>query len=155
MKSNLRILAILALAILLSGCGRMGKFDEIALKSYKIESIVPTGLRSVQASVSTVIVNPALSFSVSDINGVIYYKGEEYATFNAAPVTVPHGEEIPCQIEAEGRLAKGVSIASLLRLTGKGVEDFSADINAEAKLKNGISKRFVLKNIAIKSLINR
>lgn len=156
MKFCKRVLPLLAVLLMfcVSGCRGIDKIKDIKVTSWSLKSVVPSGLRSVNAELEVGIDNPAMEFTVGDIEGVLYYKGRPMADYSAEPVTVRGKSAEVYPVSGSARLAGDFSLLDLLSLAG-GYDpaDFTADLQANVRLKSGISKTIHLKNLPIKSLV--
>ena len=96
MKSYGKTLVCLAAAALLvclfSGCSSLRKVKDIKVTSCGLESYSMQGLRSLSAVLALGIDNPAMSFTVTSLDGVIKYNGEDFATYTTTG-----------QVEVDGR----------------------------------------------------
>ena len=138
---------------LLSGCG---KINQIKVTSCGVESITPIGFRGVKAELSMTIDNPAMQFVLTDIKGVLYYKGKKFVDYVAEPVLVRRHTEDVYPLKGEVYLADTVNFSDILVLIESyNPEDFSIDIHAKMRLKSGISKNLVFKDIPIRELMRR
>lgn len=151
---NLRIVFFALAAIislLLNGCGNI---KDIKVTACSIESITPIGLRGVRAELAIVVENPAMQFTLSDIKGLLYYKGKLFVEYIADPILVKRHTVAVYPLNGEVRLAPDVTLGTLLGLVkGYDLADFSADIQARVELKSGLSKLFTFKNIPVKDLV--
>ena len=80
----LTISAILAL-LLTASCS---KIKQIELKSWAVQEVSLKGSRGADATLLLEIDNPAMQFTLSDVEGVLYWQGNEYVRFSALPITV-------------------------------------------------------------------
>lgn len=152
MKNRILAIAAAALALLITSCG---KIHEISVNSYDIVSVTPSGFRSVDAVIAVGIHNPAFAFKVSDIHGTVYHNGSALADFEADPVDVHRKSDDVYQITGRARLAKGVSVLSLLSLIqDMNPEDYSLDASAKVKAK-GFTKTISRTGVPVSRLTNR
>lgn len=137
--------------LLLGGCG---KIEDIKVTSCGIESITPVGLRGLKAELAIAVDNPAMQFTLSDIKGVLYYKGVEFVKYDADPILVRRHTAAVYPLNVAASLADNVNFTAILSLVGGyDINDFSTDIHAKVKLKSGLSKKFIFKNIPVKDLM--
>lgn len=148
---NAFLIIIIFVPLLVSGCG---KISDIKITSCGLESITPIGLRGVKAELALAVENPAMQFTLSDIRGILYYKGKEFVNYAADPITVRRHLAAVYPLKVEAHLAGSVSFSEVLKLlSGYNPEDFSTDIYARVKLKSGLYKNLEFKNIPIKELM--
>lgn len=138
-------------AFFLTGCGNI---KDIKVTACSIESITPVGLRGVKAELAIVVENPAMQFTLSDIKGILYYKGIAFVEYLAQPILVKRHTVAVYPLNGEVFLAPGVNFGKVLALArGYDLADFSVDIQARVKLKNGLSKLFTFKDVPVKDLV--
>lgn len=157
MKAFKRFFPLLAvlLTLGLSGCQSIQKIKNITVTSWSLESVVPTGLRSLKAELAVGIENPAMEFTVEDAEGILYYKGEEMVGYTVEPVTIQGKRAAVYPVFGSAWLLGNFSVLNVLAIARNyDLEDFSTDIRARVRLKSGASKTFNLKNIPIKDLID-
>ncbi len=136
---------------MLCSCG-VSKVKDISISSVGIAYIVPTSIRSVDAKLLLGIDNPARSFAVQDISGVIRYQDKDIAHFITGGMELEGQSnqvyELPCTVT----LADGVSILEVLVIASKGsLHGLTADVDIQAALrKNGLLKApYHFKNLDI------
>ena len=150
MKHKLLIILTAVVSLLLSSCG---KIHEIGVTSYDITSVTPSGLRSVDGVITVGIHNPTFAFTISDIHGTIYHKGNSLADFSADPVEVKKKCDEVYDIHGHASLSKGTSVLSLLSLIRDiNPEDYSMDIHAKVKAK-GFTKSISKTGILVSQLV--
>ena len=144
---------LLSLALLLAaGCS---KVKDISITSFGVESFSPKGLRSADAVLSVGIDNPAFAFTVTEITGVVKFKGEEMASFRTDTVAVDRRcvkvYDVPCSAV----LDESVSLGRVLTLLGQGsLEGFTADVDARVRLRNGVAKTLHFKDLDLSEYAN-
>lgn len=149
-----RILVIFAAIamVVLSSCS---KISQIEVKSCSVASVSLSGLRGVVGQLLLEVDNPALQFTLEDIEGVLYYKGEEYVNYNADPVTINARTTAVYPLDCKASLSPNVSLLQLMSLARQfDLADFTTDIHAKVRLKSGAAKGFTFKDIPIKDLLN-
>lgn len=136
----------------LGGCGKAG---DIRIAGCKLESISPSGFRGVDAVIGTDIENHGRAFSVSDIKGRLYYKGDAIADFEADPITVARKASGPYSVTVSATLTKGMSILGIMGM----IDRFDTElvtVDIEARFKSGaINRRFHQEGIPLDKLITR
>ncbi len=144
------IIAALAV-LLLSGCS---KISQIELKSCAVDSVSMAGLRGINATLLLEVDNPALQFTLADINGVLYRNGEEYVLYEADPIQVNAKSCAVYPLPCKATLAPSVSLMQVLTLAKDfNIEEFTTDIHAKVILKGGVAKGFTFRDIPIKDLM--
>lgn len=149
-----RILLLAVLALLLAGCkGR--SLQDVEVTSVRLVSVAPQGLSGVSAVVELGIRNPSVAFSVSDLEGMAKFHGEEVLQLSAPTLTVPGRSDDRYEIPLDGRLATGFSVLRLLRLLGEGahLEDVTFDLRGRMALRSGIGRDFEMKDVPLESLL--
>jgi len=156
MKQKRSIILILAtvLALCLTGCGSVERIRNIRVTSWAVESVSPTGLRGLTADLAVGVENPAMQFTLEDIEGVLYYKGTEFVHYTADPVTVRRKSTAVYPLHCKAILGGEYSVLSVLGMARNyDLADFTTDIHARVRLRGGASKSFDFKDIPIKDLI--
>lgn len=142
---RIQLLAVLSAALFMVSCGGMRKLKDMQVSSVKIESVTPSGLKSLKARFSAVVNNPGIGFEVSDISGTVYEKGEEFVLFEAESVSVNGKTQGTYTLSAKAKLASGVTIVDVLGAAqGNDASDYTVDIKANVKLDNGLSRDITL-----------
>ena len=81
MKGTERILIlcllVTSIVTALPGCGSLAKVKEIKVTSCGVESYSMKGLRSLDAVLAIGIDNPAMEFTVNELDGILKYHGED------------------------------------------------------------------------------
>lgn len=148
-----RLLTIISTLALLVLCS-CSKIKQIELKSCSVASISMSGLRGVTAQLLLEIDNPALQFTLSDVDGVIYYKGEEYGTYTAGPIEVKGKTCAVYPLDCKASVSPNVSLLELVSLAKSiDMEQVTTDINVRITLKKGVSKHFKIKDLHINDLL--
>lgn len=157
MKFCKRILPLVAavLTLCLSGCQSIEKIRNIKVTTWSLESVTPSGLRSLNAELAVGIENPAMEFTLEDIAGVLYYKGDAMVDYSVEPFTVRRKCTAVYPIFGSARLNGKFSLLSVLGIASNyDLADFTTDIHAKVRLKSGAAKAFDFKNVPIKDLID-
>lgn len=150
-RSSTVFLVLAALLAALSGCSRV---KDIKVTSFGVEEYSLRGFRSVDATLAVGIDNPAFAFTVSDINGVVKYKGEDFATYKADTVSVQKKSSRVYDLPCSATLSDGLGVLDLISILRKGdIEGFTTDVSAKVRLKSGASKTLRLKNLDLKKLM--
>ena len=85
MKNRLAIIFTALLTLCLTSCG---KINEIGITSTSIVSLSPVGLRGMNGVFAVGIHNPTFSFTIRNVQGVVYHKGQAMIDFSADDFTV-------------------------------------------------------------------
>lgn len=150
-----RLLTIFSALILLALCS-CSKINSFRVKSCTIESVTPSGLRGVNAGLLLEIDNPARHFTVSDVKGTIYYKGEEYGTYSADKIDIKGKSCEVYPLKCSATLSPSVSLLSLMSLIGGiDMEEVTTDINFNFSLWEGHSKNYTLTGLKVSELLNK
>lgn len=143
--------AVAVFLVILAGCSKIG---DIKVTSFSVDSFSPKGLRGADATLSLAIENPAMEFSLSDIQGVVYYKGKEYVDYSAEPITVNGKCAAVYPLNCSASLRPDISLVSVLTLVRDyNIDDFSTTISAKVRLRSGVGKKLKFKNIPLKKLL--
>ena len=156
MKRIKTILPLFAavLALCLTGCNRIEQIKNIQMTSWALESVTPVGLRSLKAELAVGIENPAMQFTLEDIEGVLYHKGTELVVYSADPITVRAKSAAVYPLNCAAHLGGEYSLLGALALLHDyDLADFTTDIHAKVRLKSGVAKSFTFKDIPIKDLV--
>lgn len=144
MKTLRRILlavAAAALTCLMAGSCGVSKIKDIKLVSAGVKYIIPTSLRTFDAMLELGIDNPAMTFNVDEVSGLIKVDDVPFASFTAGEVRVEGKQiiryELPCSITLE----PGISLIDVLKLsTRRSLDGIKADINLKVASKSGTFK---------------
>ena len=144
MKTLRRILlavAAAALTCLMAGRCGVSKIKDIKLVSAGVKYIIPTSLRTFDAMLELGIDNPAMTFNVDEVSGLIKVDDVPFASFTAGHLTVESKQiiryELPCTIDLE----PGRNLLDVLKLsTRRSLDGIKADINLKVASKNGTFK---------------
>lgn len=151
MRRFLTAISAVIIAVFLTGCS---KISQIEMKSCSIDSISLEGLRGINATLLLEIDNPALQFTLSDIEGVVYRNGEEYVYYQADPIAVSARTSAVYNLPCSATLAPSVSLMQVLSLVRNfNIEEYTTDIHAKVRLKSGVAKGFTFRDIPIKDLM--
>lgn len=153
MKAIGRYLSLIALAFVMLAGSSCSKIHEISVTSYKIRSISPKGLRSVDATIDLGIHNPTLQFTLVNNMAIIYYQGTALGTVTADDVTVEARTDAVYTISGNVSLADGVGILKVMSLAKNfKEEDYSLDIDTDIKLKGGATFKVRKRQVPLSEL---
>ncbi|MBQ3723566.1 MAG: hypothetical protein II851_07650 [Bacteroidales bacterium] len=149
----IRLLTCLAILVLAVGCG---KFKEIEVTSFQVESFSPNGMRAVDAVALVGVHNPTVGFTISDLKGTVRDGENEIAYLEGAPVTVEKKSDkeyvLPCTVT----LSENLSLFQILSLLkNMDFEGCVVDLSALVTLNNGLKKTLVYNDIPVKDLMEK
>lgn len=148
------ILAILSVILLLplGSCGRMG---DVRVGGCRLKSVSPSGFRGIDAVIGTEIENRGRAFSISDIKGRLYYRGDAIADFEAEPIEVARKSSGPLDVTVSATLSKGMSVLGVMGMLGS-FDSELVTVDIEARLKYGaIRRRFREEGIPLDNLMTK
>lgn len=152
LKGILSALALLATVLSADSC----KIRQIRVDSYKIESVVPAGLKCVNAVVGVVIDNPSIYFMVSDIDVKLYRNGMLLGTVLADPLVVNGKSFENHHIVASVNLAPDVNVFQILGYVAKfDASEYVLDIKARASIKGGGCVRINKRGVPLEELLKK
>ena len=148
-----RHLAIVFLLVAAVACGR---FEDIRINSCKLDSASPRGLTAVDAVLDVEIDNPATSFTVSDIQGVVLRNGIDSLIFiTGGPVDVQRRSVQSYKVPCTATLGRNVGLFELLNVVNsKDYEGYTLEVEMEVSLKNGIKRTVKLDPFQLADLLN-
>lgn len=151
MKNRLAIIFTALLTLCLTSCG---KINEIGITSTSIVSLSPVGLRGMNGVFAVGIHNPTFSFTIRNVQGVVYHKGQATIDFSADDFTVNKKSDDVYQIKGNATLCQGVSLISALGLLKDlNAESYSVDISGTVYAK-GLHKTIKRKGLPLSSLMD-
>jgi hypothetical protein len=135
-KIGLWALVLAALAVV-SGCG-ISKIRQIRITSVGVKYVVPTSTRSVDGVLLLGIDNPALSFTILDVQGVVKSYGRDLAHFTAGELPVQARSVQVYELPCTATLAEKVSLLDLLAIASKrSMEGLTVDLKLRVSLGRG------------------
>ena len=148
----IRILVPLAAAtVLLSGCG---SYRDIRIGDCRLETVSPSGFRTVALGLSVDVRNPAGEITVSGMSGTVYLKDVELGTFEAADVTVPGKSESDVDLSVKATLSGSFNFMQVMSMSSYITPDsLTADVSMKIKVKGGIGKKLDLKGVPLKNIL--
>lgn len=160
MKAERRIfiLSLIAAAVvaMLPACGSLSKVKDIKITSCGVESYSMKGLRSINAVLALGIDNPAMDFTVTELNGILKYHGEDFAFYSGDTLQV-EGKcskvyDLPCSVT----LKEGIGLLQAMQIIGKNsLDDFTTDIEAKVKIRKGPRKTVRFKDLDLQKLAEK
>lgn len=146
------LVALLACAIF-SGCSGLSKVKNIKVTSCGLESYSLKGLRAIDAVLAVGIDNPTFAFEVMDVNGVVKYNGEDFATYTADTIAIDKKCSKVYNLPCTAVLSDGVSLMKLAQIAKNGsLEGFTTDVTAKVKLKSGAGTTLKFKNLDLNKM---
>ena len=150
---NIRLITALVLCLLATGCRALRNVDKIAVTSVGIQSVNPTSSRSAEAVLLLEIDNPSLSFTASDINGTIQYKGKQMGSFTAGTLPVIGRTKQVYELPCTARLAENVSVLEIMRLMAQqSLEGATADVDVHVDIGK-LGKTLKFRNLDLNELM--
>lgn len=142
-------LSLAAAALLAAGCG-LSRVKDISLRSVGVKYITPTSARSLNGLLVLGIENPAMSLTLSNVEGEIHYYDKAVALFTTGELPLEgktnQQYELPCTVT----LAEGASFLDLLRIAARrSAEGLTADVKLHAALPNGMGTNLKFNKIDI------
>ena len=150
---NIKLITALVLCLLATGCRALRNVDKIAVTSVGIQSVNPTSSRSAEAVLLLEIDNPSLSFTASDINGTIQYKGKQMGSFTAGTLPVIGRTKQVYELPCTARLAENVSVLEIMRLMAQqSLEGATADVDVHVNIGK-LGKTLKFRNLDLNELM--
>lgn len=153
-KILLTLLAVIFLT--LSSCASLKKVKDINITSVGVESYSFSGLRSINAVLAIGIDNPTFAFRVTRLNGILKYKGEDFAFYSADTLHVDSRcvkvYDLPCS----ATLSDGVNLLKAMQIARDGsLDGFTTDVEAKVKLKSGAGTTLKFKDLDLKKMTEK
>ena len=148
------LLLTLLLPLLLSGCKSRG-FQDIAITSIRLVSIVPEGFSDVTAVVEVGVHNPTVAIQLSQVEAQARFQGEPALSATSETITIPRHSDSVYLIPLRGRLSEGFNPFRLLRLLGDeaSFDDITLDVRCRASLRSGFGRNIELLDIPLSTLL--
>ena len=132
---RIKLITAIVLCVFATGCRALRNVDKIAVTSVGIQSVNPTSSRSAEAVLLLEIDNPSLSFTASDINGTVKYKGKQMGSFTAGTLPVIGRTRQVYELPCTARLSEGASLLEVMRIMSKGdYEGATVDVDVHVNL---------------------
>ena len=150
---KIRLITALVLCLLATGCRALRNVDKIAVTSVGVQAVNPTSSRSAEAVLLLEIDNPSLSFTASDINGTIQYKGKQMGSFTAGKLPVIGRTKQVYELPCTARLAENVSVLEIMRLmVQQSLESATADVDVHVNIGK-LGKTLKFRNLDLNELM--
>ncbi len=146
-----------ALALLLTSCtGNITKVKEMQLTSFKISSVSPAGLKAVDLTMELGIDNPAVQFTLSDIQLDLYRLDQPLGSFTNSQDLLVKGSTVGTYtLSGRVSLSDGVSLAQLLSYVSQpDPADYSLSYSALVTLKSGVHTTLSKKNVPLSEFLS-
>ena len=151
----LSLIAAVALAAL-PACGSLAKVKDIRITSCGVESYSMKGLRSINAVLALGIDNPAMDFTVTELNGILKYNGEDFAFYTGDTLQVEGKCSKVYDLPCSATLKEGIGLLQAMQIAGKGsLDGFTTDIDAKVKIKKGPRKTIRFKDLDLQKLAEK
>lgn len=152
---RIAVLAAVWMMICCTGCTSLKDIRNIRIESFNIKSLSIKGLDSVEAIASVSVDNPAKDISVSGIDGTLYKSGKNLGTFTIAPFEIGGRGLDTATVSCSLKLSPDLSPLALMSLARDfDISDCTMDVNARARIGKSPWKKFELKDIPVKNIIN-
>ena len=152
---GLRLILAAVFVILVSGCAN--KLKDIDVTSFRIVSITPDGLDSVNALVEIGISNPSVSFEIRDINATVKFKGEDMLYLSADQLIVDARSEKLYKLPLAGSFAEDFNPLILLQIPWNKADmsDITISLKAYVSLRGGLGKEIEYNELALDQILER
>lgn len=154
-KRYFRLLALLlaSMLVFLTGCQ---KIKDIRITSVKIVSLDVKGMKGADIRLSVGICNPAGRILISEMEGEVKHSGKIIGRVAIAPVIIKAKSEETYDLEAVVSIAEGVTLRDLMVFADlRKIGECTVDMSAKAKIKGGVTKKFSVKDIPLKELLEK
>jgi len=143
------------LVFLLVAAASCGRFEDIRINSCRLASATPRGFTAVDAVLDVEIDNPATSFTISDIQGVVLRDGVDSVIFvTGGPVDVRRRSVQTYQVPCTATLGRSMGLLDFLNvLNNKEYEGFTLELQMDVALKNGIKRQIKLDPFSVEDLL--
>lgn len=147
-----KLFLALAVALLLGGTDAYAQMSKLRCRGFHVHSVVPTGFRSVRATLELELVNQGESFDMEDVRLVLYRSGKPYVTGTCPVIEVDKGS-YTAKVVGRFHLADGISVWTILRsLLNIKLEEYTADVSMTALGDHGKTQRFQLDGFSVAKL---
>jgi hypothetical protein len=155
-RSKILLTLLTVIFLTLSSCASLKKVKDINITSVGVESYSFSGLRSINAVLAIGIDNPTFAFRVTRLNGILKYKGEDFAFYSADTLHVDSRcvkvYDLPCS----ATLSDGVNLLKAMQIARDGsLDGFTTDVEAKVKLKSGAGTTLKFKDLDLKKMTEK
>lgn len=139
MKRLIHILSLCVAVVLTASCISL---DNVKITRATIDNIRPTGLRSVNISISLEVRNDGPAISVSEAKGTLFAADRAMGSFSIEPVAIAPRQTAWNRLDCSIRLDDNISLLEIIPLIRSGrISDFT--VSYEASLGIWIFKKKV------------
>ena len=152
---GIRQVRLFALALMLLAATACGNFKDIKINSCKLGSVSLRGLSAVDAVLDVEIDNPAMAFTISDIDGaVITAEADTAIVIKGGPVDISRKSVKTYQVPCTATLGPAMDLMTLINTVSAGnYSGYDLDMVLTVQLKNGISREVKLDEISLADLM--
>lgn len=148
------ILTIMTMVICFSGCSGIKKLEDMKVTSVNANNLTPDGMRGIKIDLAVGVDNPGVQVSLSEISCSFKHSGKVLGKVAVDPFTIHARTEEVYTIKANVSLSENTSLFDIGRLMDKVVlEEALVDFSANVRLKSGLSKKLVYKDVPVKKLL--
>ena len=128
---------LLAVLTAVSGCD-VAKIKDLSVTSVGVKYLVPTSSRSMDAVLLLGLDNPSISFTVTDVSGVVKHYDRELVHFTAGELPVQARSVQVYELPCTAVLSDKVSLLDLLAIAARrSMEGMTVDVKLRVSLKGG------------------
>ena len=143
--------SLMALVLMtFTGCK---KYEEIKVVSGKMESLNVKGLRTIEASFTVKVDNPAGKVAFEEVNGVLKHSGKVIGNVVVDPVTLSPKTVADYNVKAKFELDKGIGVMYLMTFADvRKLKECTFDLFARCKAA-GIRVKKEYKDLPVKNIL--
>ena len=128
---------LLAVLVAVTGCD-VAKIKDLNVTSVGVKYLVPTSARSMDAVLLLGLDNPSISFTVTDVSGVVKHYDRELVRFTAGELPVQARSVQVYELPCTAVLSDKVSLLDLLAIAARrSMEGMTVDVKLRVSLKGG------------------
>ena len=129
------------------------QLSRLSFGQYKISSISPRSLRSVDGAVQVQVRNDTTSFTMSNIRGIVYRNGTPFVQGYASDVNVNSGNNL-ITVPGNVSLCPGISLWSVLGcIVGFDIDEFTVDVAMTVTMADGSSRQLVKRGLKVGEVV--
>ncbi|MGM9736542.1 MAG: hypothetical protein ACI3ZL_09040 [Candidatus Cryptobacteroides sp.] len=147
-------LSVAAVSAVLLTCSC--SLTKISVSDVALQRISPKGLKAVTVQLGATFDNPARLVTVSDVVGVVNYKGKEIGTVVAEPFEIAPKTAARNSIRAEVALSPESSVMEVIKLasSSEALAACTVDISLKIKQKGSAALSLKKKGIPLNELLD-
>lgn len=155
-KRLITLLSALLIALVsLAGPKQKSALSHIKFGKCRVVSLVPTGLRSVRASLELEAKNDTSAFQLQDVKLTIFRKGEPFADGSCDGFSVPKGTS-KVNLTGEFELCDNMSLwSAVTALRNPDLSEFTGDVDLTVVVDKGRKVAWSQKGISIGDLAGK